>query len=114
MKVPDDCLPGFASWALNAGLIAGIDFDVDRNNHFQLKLHMEQGIYYAMRYDAVVCYTDEMYCSFSLFCLPAYALHDPSDNAIEVERGDKDGDDDDNNEFIPHPSSSTQQIPPPK
>ena len=50
MKVPDNWWPDIAGQALNAGVIAGIDFEIATINHFQLELDKEQGIYYTMRY----------------------------------------------------------------
>jgi hypothetical protein len=71
MKVPDDWWPGFSGRALNNGVITCVDFDIDTNNHFQLELDKEHGIFYAMRYDAVVWFAGKMHSSFSSFCLSA-------------------------------------------
>jgi hypothetical protein len=98
MKVPDDGWPDFADQALNADVIAGIDFEIATNNHFQLELDKEQGVYYAMRSDSIACYEDEMYCSFSLFHLPAFSLSNPADNFVEVKTAV-----DDNNDYITLP-----------
>ncbi len=95
MEVPDNWWPAFSGQALNTGRIAGVDFDIETDNHFQLELDNEQGVYYAMRYDAVVCFADEPHCSFSLFRLPSHAIRDPVDDVVEVETVDDDDDDDD-------------------
>ena len=95
MRVPDDWLPGFSGRALNAGVIACVDLDIGTNNHFQIELDKEWGIFYAMQYNAVVCFADKTHCSFSLYCLPAHALRDPADNVVVVETvNDNDGNDD--------------------
>jgi hypothetical protein len=54
MKVPDDWWPGYLSHALNSGVIACVDLDIDKNNHFQLKLDKECGVFYTMCYNAVI------------------------------------------------------------
>jgi len=85
MKVPDDWWPGFSGRALNAGVIARVDVDIDMNNHFQPELDKERGVFYAMQYDAVIHFTDETHRSFSSYCLPAHALCDPADDVFVVE-----------------------------
>jgi hypothetical protein len=74
MEVSDNWLPAVSGQALNTGRTAGVDRDIKTKYHFQLELDNEQGIYYAMRYDAVVHFAEEMHCSFSLFCLPFQLL----------------------------------------
>ncbi len=107
MKAPDDWWPGYLSHALNSGVIACVDLDIDTNNHFQLELDKERGVFYAMRYDAVVCYADKMHCSFSLFCLSAHALSNPANEVIVVETVNKDDDDDD--KYITPPPARNKQ-----
>ena len=111
MKVPDDWWPGFSGRALNAGVIARVDLDIDMNNHFQPELDKEQGIFYAMRYDAVIHFADKTHRSFSSYHLPAHALCDPADDVFVVETVNNDDDDD---EYVtPHSTPSTQQTTPP-
>jgi hypothetical protein len=95
MKVPDDWWPGFSGRALNAGVIACVDLDIKTNNHSQLKLDKELGVFYAMQYDAVVRFADETHCSFSSYRLPAHALRDPADDVFVVETVNDDDDEDD-------------------
>jgi hypothetical protein len=38
MEVPDNWWPAFSGQALNTGRIAGVDFDIEIENHFQLEL----------------------------------------------------------------------------
>ncbi len=45
MKVTDDWWPDFTGQALNAGMVADVDFEIATNNHFQLELDKEQGLY---------------------------------------------------------------------
>ncbi len=111
MDVFDNWWPSFSGQTLNAGVIAGVDFDIDTNNHFQLELYLEQGVYYAMRYNAVVSYAFKTHCSYSLFCLPAHALCDPVEDVVVVETVDEDDDNNDNNDFITPPSTQ-QKMPP--
>ena len=80
----DDWWPGFSGSTLNAGVIARVDLDIDTNNHFQLELDKERGVFYAMRYDAVVRFADETHHSFSSYRLPAHALHNPADDVFVV------------------------------
>jgi hypothetical protein len=106
VKVPDDWWPAFSGQAVNAGMIAGVDFDIDMNNHFQLKLDKEQGVYYTMRYDAIVFYANKTNCSFSSFFTPAYALRNPVDDVVEV---DMVNDDDNNDDFIMPPCACNKK-----
>ncbi len=110
MKVPDDWWLSFSYQTLNAGMIAGINFDINTNIHFQLELDKEWCIYYAMCYDAVVCYVNEMHSSSSFFHLPAYALRNPLEDVMEVETVD-DGnyDDNDDDDYITHTPSMQQK-----
>ena len=94
MNVPDDWWDGFTGQKLNGGVIARVDFGIDRNKYFQLKLDGERGAYYPMRYDAVVCYADETHRSFSSFGLPAHAVSNPSQKVVVVETVDDDDNDD--------------------
>ena len=105
MKVPDDWWPGFSGSALNAGVIARVDLDIDTNNHYQLELDKERGVFYAMRYDAVVHYADETHRSYSSFRLPAHALSDPAGEVVTVE--DVDEDDDYDDDFLTPPRHAT-------
>ena len=107
MKVLDDWWPGFSGRALNAGVIARVDLDIEMNNHFQLKLDKEQGVFYAMQYDAVVCFADETHRSFSSYRLPAHALRDPADDVFVVETNDDDDDEDD--EYITPPQARNKR-----
>ena len=93
-------------------MIAGVDFEIATNIHFQLELDKEQGIYFAMRYNAVIRCADEMDCSFSLSRLPAYALSNSADNILEVETVDEDGDYVD--DYITHTLKKIQQKTSPK
>jgi hypothetical protein len=54
MNVPDDWWDGFTGHKLNCRVIAHVNFGIDGNKIFQLKLDGERGAYYPMRYDAVV------------------------------------------------------------
>jgi hypothetical protein len=74
MSVPDYWCPGFTGKNLNGGVIARVDLDINTNNHFQLELDNEPGAFYAMRYDAVALYADEMHHLYSSFRLPTHAL----------------------------------------
>jgi hypothetical protein len=96
MEVPNNWWPAFSDQALNAGRIAGVDFNIKTDNRFQFKLDNEQGVYYAMRYVPVVRFADETHHSFSLFCLLSHAICNLVDNDVEVKmvNGDKDNDDD--------------------
>ncbi len=107
MKVPDDWWPGFSGRALNAGAIARVDLDIDTNNHFQLELDKEQGVFYAMRYDAVVRFADETHHSFSSYRLPAHALRNPADDVFVVETVNDDNDDDD--EYVTPPPARNKR-----
>ncbi len=62
-----------------------------------------------MCYNAVVDYANEMLCSFSLFCLPAFALPNLVEDVMEVKRVDGNDDDDD---FITPPLWTQQKSPP--
>ena len=108
MKVPDDWWPGFSGRALNAGAIACVDLDINTNNHFQLELDKERGVFYAMRYDAVVRFADETHRYFSSYRLPAHALRDPADDVFVVETVDDDDDDDDES-VTPPPARNKQR-----
>jgi hypothetical protein len=106
MEVPNNWWPAFSGQALNTGRISGVDFDIETENHFQLKLDNEQGVDYAMHYDAAVRFVDEMHCSFSLFCLPSHALRNPVDDVVEVKTVD---DDDDNDDAIMTPPTHNKR-----
>jgi hypothetical protein len=54
MNVPDDWWPGFTGHQLNGGVIARANFEINRNNHSQLELDKECGVFYVMRYDAII------------------------------------------------------------
>jgi hypothetical protein len=107
MKVPNDWWPYVSGQTLNTGVIAGVNFDINTNNHIQLELDKERGIYYAMHYDAIVLYANKAHPTFSLFCLPAYALCDPMDDIVEDKTvNDKEND----NEFYqPPPCTRNKQ-----
>jgi hypothetical protein len=102
MEVPNNWWPAFSGQAPNTGRIAGVDFDIKTEKHFQLELDNEQGVYYAMHYDAVVCFADKMHHSFSLFLLPSHSICNPVDNVVEVKKVDDDDDDDD--DFVTPPT----------
>jgi hypothetical protein len=108
MKVPDDWWPGFSGRALNAGVITRVDLDINTNNHFQLKLDKERGVFYAMRYDAIVRFADETHRSFSSYCLPAHARRNPADDVFVVKTVDDD-DDDDDDYFTPPPAHNKRR-----
>ncbi len=101
-EVPDKWWPAFSGQAFNTGRIAGVDFDIETDNHFQLELNNEQGVYYAMCYDAVIHFADKLHCSFSLCCLPSHAICDLVDDVVEVETVDDDDDDED--DFVTPPT----------
>ena len=107
MKVPDDWWPGFSGRALNAGAIARVDLDINTNNHFQLELDKERGVFYAMQYNAVVRFADETHHSFSSYCLPAHALHNPADDGFVVQTVDDDDDEDD--EYVTPPPARNKR-----
>ena len=107
MKVPDDWWPGFSGRALNAGAIARVDLDIDTNNHFQLELDKERGVFYAMRYNAVIRFANKTHHSFSLYRLPAHALRDPADDVVVVETVDDDDDGDD--EYVTPPPACNKR-----
>jgi hypothetical protein len=107
MEVPNNWWPAFSGQALNTGRIAGVDFDIDTENHFQLKLDNEQGIYYGMRYDAVVHFADKMHRSFSSFRLPSHAIRNTMHNVVEVKMVN---DDDDNEDaFVTPPTCNKRR-----
>jgi hypothetical protein len=108
MKVPDIWWLAFSGQTLNLGVIALVDLNINTNNHFKLKLDKEQGVYYAMRYDAVIRFANETHHFFSLFCLSAYALRDPADNVVQVETVDDDKEED---EFTTPPSCNKRRRP---
>ena len=56
-------------------------------------------------------YADEKHCSFSLFCLPAYALSNPTDNIVEVETVDEDGGNDYEDDYITPPQGCNNKCP---
>ena len=88
-------------------MIARVNLDIDTNNHFQLELDKERGVFYAMRYDAVVRFADETHRSFSSYRLPAHALRDPADDVFVVETVDDDDDDDD--EYVTPPPARNKR-----
>jgi hypothetical protein len=91
--------PGFTGKNLNGGMVACVNLDINTNNHFQLKLDNEPGAFYAMRYDAIALYANEMHhLLYSSFCLPAHALSNPAYEEVVVE--DVNEDDDDNDKFL--------------
>jgi hypothetical protein len=107
MEVPNYWWPAFSGQALNAGIIAGVDFNIETDNHFQLKLDNEQGVYYAMHYAAIVHFADKMHCSFSSFCLPSHAICNLVDDVVEVETVNDDNDDD--NDFVTPPTRNNRR-----
>ena len=100
MNVPDNWWDGFTGHKLNGGVIAHVDFGIDRNKYFQLELDGERGAFYPMSYDAVVCYAKEMHHAFLSFCLLAHAVSDPAQEVVVVEET---VDDDDNTMTSLHP-----------
>jgi hypothetical protein len=102
MEVPVNWWPAFSGQALNTGRIADVDFDIKTENHFQLELDNEQGVYYAMRYDAVVRFADKTHRSFSLIHLSSHAIRNPVDDVVKVEMVDDD--DDNDNAFVTPPT----------
>ncbi len=109
IEVPNNWWPAFSGQALNAGRIAGVDFNIKTNNNFQLKLDNEPGVYYAMHYDAVVRFADETHRSFSLFCLPSHAIRNPVDSVVEVKTVNDDNDND--NDFVIPPTRKQRTLP---
>ena len=106
MNVPDDWWPGFTGHQLNGGVIAPVDFEIDRNNYFQLEPDKERGAFYAMRYNAVVCFADETHHSFSSFCLPAHALSNPAQEVVVVKTVNNDDNNDDDDKYVTPPPAA--------
>ena len=106
MNVPDDWWPGFTGHQLNGRVIACVDFEINRNKYFQLKLDKERGIFYAVRYDAIVRYADEAHRSFLSFRLPAHALSNPAQEIVVVETADNNVNNDDDDNYVTLPPAA--------
>ena len=84
MSIPENWWPGYNGNELYLGRISSLDLDADGARYFQLELDDEPGVYYPMRYDAVLHYADEGQRKYLSYHLPNSVPANPVSETVRV------------------------------